>query len=198
MRKLLASLVLGAICIALIGEVHTQTPQTPPNVMVPAAPTYPAPNASQESNDGSLKKAPSSTKETKETKETTTVTNIKEHPDPSVGITNALAWPITALLLAIILVSNKDLSGIVKPVLSKVKFGGIELEFNMEALRARAKETKESFNDLTAKADQEYELIASKLELSKHLEAVVRRSLPAVLKSFNLQPPTTIASNGPC
>ena len=125
-------------------------------------------------------------------KEVRELSQIKDQPPFFVGLMNAVAWPLVVLLLAyaafraISFNQVRELFGAARPLIRKVSFGGVAVEFNFEGLRERGIQTKNSFNDLVSRADKEYQLVAAQQEINSHLTNVMRHALPRVLEAKGL------------
>jgi hypothetical protein len=170
-----------------------------PTVISPSAPIPTATSTQQPLSSDNSSTRPNreiaketNTKEVDETKEIQETTQVREQPHFLVGLMNAIIWPITVVFLFVALARKltladvKELLGIAKPILSKIKIGGVELEFNMEALRKRGEQTRESFIDLVARADKEYQIASAQQEVKAQLAVVLREALPQVLAANNL------------
>jgi hypothetical protein len=194
----LAFVGVGAFAQGSPSSSTTDEPAHP--AIAPSAPTPTATSTRQQPSSGDpstrpdteISKAIHDTKEINETKETKETTQVKEQPHFLVGLINVIAWPLTVIFLFVALARNitladlKELLGIAKPILNKIKIGGVELEFNLEALRKRGEQTRESFLDLVARADNEYQIASAQQEVKAQLAVVLREALPQVLAANNL------------
>jgi hypothetical protein len=204
----LTIVVVVAVCVVMIASARGQSAPTvqPSSPSAPLSAPVPDATGNQQPAGAAAIRGTSAApiKEAKEIKETKETKEVKENPEWFVGLANAfaalagaVAWPL-ALFGALYMLSRnvsladvKEMFGVVKPLLSKIKVGGVELELNLEALRERGEQTGEAFDDLVLRADKEYQVAASQQELGRHLTTVMRDALPSVLlkNKLNANPP---------
>ena len=177
--SLLAAILAGTLLLhtsrpgfgQLIQKVQLASPATTPP-MPPAI--APAPSSA----------ASAPIKETKESKETKETKEVKDRPADWVEFTGAIAWPVCVLLIVFMLLFSKVSKrafGIFPRIVNKVSAGGVELQINSEAVDEVRQYLRGSFDELIARAKEEYQRMASVQQISKLLGGVIDDALPRVL-----------------
>ena len=80
----------------------------------------------------------------------------------------------------------KRLFGVLPKFLRKIRAGGVDLEINAEAVEEVRKYLLGSFDELVAKAKEEYQRMASVQQISVHLGKVLDDALPRILTANHI------------
>jgi hypothetical protein len=135
--------------------------------------------------------APSSTWPTvaapiKETKETRETKEVKDRPSDWVEVVGAIAWPSCLLIVVLTLVFSRAARGIFKrfpKVVRKISAGGVEMEISADAVDEVRGYLRDSFDELIARAKDEYQKMASVQQIATLLSRVMDVALPRVLQA---------------
>jgi hypothetical protein len=122
-------------------------------------------------------------KELKETKE------VKDRPSDWVQLVGAIAWPFCLLLIAVMLLfsrTGKRIFGLFPKVIRKISAGGVEMQISADAVDEIREYLRDSFDELIARAKDEYQRMASVQQISTHLGRVMDGALPRVLQANHI------------
>jgi hypothetical protein len=125
-------------------------------------------------------------KETKETKETK---EVKDRPSDWVEFAGAIAWPLCLLLIVIMFLFSKTakrMFGLFPRVVRKISAGGVDMEISAEAVEEVREYLRDSFDELVARAKDEYQRMASTQQISTHLGKIIDKALPRVLATNHI------------
>jgi hypothetical protein len=100
-------------------------------------------------------------------------------------VVDHLAWPITLILIVIMVAYNKTLArlfGLSPKIIRKIKAGGVEIELNAEEIDALRSHFTSSIKELTSKSEDEYTRIREYWRIYDYLEHAVSHALHRRLK----------------
>jgi hypothetical protein len=169
--------LLGVLLADGIGSGFGQPAPSPPAMTPPATPES-TPTSSPTPPPASVP-----IKEIKETKE------IKDHPSDWVEFSAAIAWPLCLLLIVLVLLfsrTGKRIFGLFPKVVRKINAGGVEMEINADAVEEIREYLRDSFDELVARAKDEYQRMASVQQITMHLSSVMDNALPRVLTANSI------------
>ncbi|MGC1580956.1 MAG: hypothetical protein WA766_05710, partial [Candidatus Acidiferrales bacterium] len=136
---------------------------------------------------------PIAQKETKETRETMESKEIHDHPSDWAEVTSAVAWPIAAFLIVLMLLISIAVSATIKglfreavSLVRSIEIGGVKMEIDASAVAEVKKFLGDSMHELAAKAKGQYDQLATATSVDERLKNVVRDCLPKILKKNNL------------
>ena len=163
-------------------------PPQPPSVTPQTSAAPSLPGQVTQTREPSDRREPTHENEIRE------LSRATDRPHWVVGLFDAIAWPSAILVLFFALYRRltlndiKELLGIAKPVISKIKIAGTEIEFNLDTLRQQGAQTRDSFLDLVARADEQYKIASAQQAIKEQLAIVMREALPEVLRTNGLAP----------
>ena len=149
---------------------------SPPATTSPAPGSTPAPSPTPPTVAAPIK-------ETKETKE------VKDRPSDWVQLVRAVAWPVCLLLIVVMLLfsrTGKRIFGLFPKVVRKISAGGVEMQISEDAVDEIREYLRDSFDELVARAKDEYQRMASVQQISTHLSRVMDDALPRVLQAHHI------------
>jgi hypothetical protein len=178
-----AAILVGALCSQSIEPGFGQpapSPSTTAPLVTPESTSAPQPG---------LPTATAPIKETKETKEIKESKEVKDRPSDWVEFAGAIAWPLCLFLIIGMLLFSKTakrMFGLFPRVVRKISAGGVEMEISADAVEQIREYLRESFDELVARAKDEYQRMASVQQISMYLSAVINDALPRVLAANNV------------
>jgi hypothetical protein len=113
----------------------------------------------------------------------------EDHGPVEVQVLRIVAWPVTLLLLALLLAFNQRLGrmlGLTSRIVKKISAGGIEMEIDADAVKEIQTHLRGSFDELIYKARVEYDRMSALMSIDEHLESAMTNALPSVLRSKKL------------
>jgi hypothetical protein len=122
-------------------------------------------------------------------KETTDTKEVKDRPSDWVQLVRAVAWPVCLLLIVVMLLfsrTGKRIFGLFPKVVRKISAGGVEMQISEDAVDEIREYLRDSFDELVARAKDEYQRMASVQQISAHLSTVMDDALPRVLQAHHL------------
>jgi hypothetical protein len=176
---LVVLILIGALLSDSIGRGFGQ-----PTGQGQVAPSMPAPPATPGSTPAPSPTPPTVAAPIKETKETKETKEIKDHPSDWVEFAGAIAWPLCLLLIVLVLLFSKTgrrMFGLFPRVVRKISAGGVEMEISADAVEQVREYLRDSFDELVARAKDEYQRMASVQQISNHLSRIIDNALPRVL-----------------
>ena len=168
--------VLTLVVVMLFSQLNTglgQPAQQGQPAPFPSPTTPPAPLGSAASPASPTVAAPIEKKE------------VKDRPSDWVQLVGAIAWPVCLLLIAVMLLfsrTGKRIFGLFPKVIRKISAGGVEMQISADAADEIREYLRDSFDELIARAKDEYQRMASVQQISTHLGKVIDSALPRVLQ----------------
>lgn len=103
----------------------------------------------------------------------------------------ALSWPIAGIIGILLFAFQPRLNrvfGLAK-IVRKIKAGGVEMEISTDAVDAVRRQLQDSIHELVDKARDEYDRMASVMQIYPKLESVITTAIPRILKDHDLRSP---------
>jgi hypothetical protein len=150
------------------------------------SPRVTTPSAASGSTPAPSPTSPVATVRTKETKE---AQGLRDRPSNWVQLIGVIAWPICLLLIVIMFLfsrTGKRIFGLFPKVVRKISAGGVEMQISEDAVDEIREYLRDSFDELVARAKDEYQKMASVQQISMHLSRVMDDAVPRILQANHI------------